>query len=158
MTDKIALNRATAQARKQKRESRKKSWIDYISSINSETPHSKHWAKIQKISGRYRRHRAICLEENNRILTEKLEVANTLANNFSETSSSNFYSDSFNEFRHCKEQQPLNFSSINNEPYNRRISQQEFTQALKGATDKSPGEDKITYSMIRNLSVSSVQF
>ena len=156
--DKIALNRASAMARRTKRKSSTQSWVDYISSINSETPHSKHWAKIQKIAGKYRGHKAICLEENNQLITDTQEVADTLANHFSEISSSNFYPTRFNDLRIRKESQPINFSSLNNEPYNQRISKQELTQALKNATDKAPGEDGIVYSMIRNLSQSAQKF
>ena len=48
LTDKIALNRASAVARRTKRTSRKQNWQDYVSSVNSETPIPKIWKKNPK--------------------------------------------------------------------------------------------------------------
>ena len=156
--DKIALNRATAEARKVKRAARKESWKRYLSSINSDTPINKHWAKISKIKGKYKGHKAVCLMENNQTITNQAHVANILANHFSETSSSSFYSDQFNSRRERTEHNEIDFTTSQDLCYNLPITKQEFSQALRKCQNKAPGNDNICYLMIANLSQSAQLF
>ena len=158
LIDKIALNKATAKARKLKRISRKQSWSDYAGSINSDMPINKHWIKISKIKGKYRGHKAICLIENNTPITDQVQVANTFASHFSSISSNNFYSDRFNATREQAENIPLDFNTTKHFDYNNEISKEEFHAALGRCQDKAPGEDQISYSMISNLSQSAQMF
>ena len=155
IADKTALNKATAIARRTKRQARKESWKHYVSSINAETPITKHWIKINKIKGKYRGHRAICLSDNNTIITNQNEVANILANHFSQTSSNSYYSDGFNRIREQAEQTEINFMTTEKLEYNDPITRKELESALQKCQDKAPGEDKIQYSMLKNMSESA---
>ena len=157
IADKTALNRATAIARKTKREARRDCWKHYISTINADTPISKHWIKINKIKGKYRGHRAICISENNSTTTNQTEVANILANHFSETSSNSYYSDTFNRLREQAEQTEINFLTTEKLDYNDPITKSELEDALQKCQNKAPGEDRIHYSMVKNLSQSAKQ-
>ena len=51
--NKVALNRARAEARKAQRQARKQCWIDYINTINSKTPLNNIFKMMKKMKGRY---------------------------------------------------------------------------------------------------------
>ena len=158
LVDKIALNRATAISKKTMKTCRREGWRKYVSSINSDTPINKIWKKIKKISGKYRSHSAISLKQNNNVITEPTNVSNILADHYSNTSSNSFYSSEFNVFRERAESKSLNFYSQNDEPYNSSISLIELKSALQKTSDTAPGEDGISYAMLRNLSESGLSF
>ena len=152
--DKIALNRASAIARRQQRKSRKECWQNYISSINSDTPINKIFKNAQKVAGKYNGHRAIALEDNGSMVTDHVEVANLLGSHFSNISSNSNYDENFNRLRLIAENTPINFISNNQEEHNTRITMTELECSLKKCSDTAPGEDEITYQMLKNLSES----
>ena len=111
LVDKIALNRASAIARKVKKLSRRDSWKDFVSSINSETPMGKIWKKVSKISKKYSGNGVPCIENQGTIIMDEKVVGDLLGSHLSNVSSNNFYSNEFNTKRESKEKIPLRFNS-----------------------------------------------
>ena len=155
--DKIALNRATAIARKTQRTARRDSWKIYVSSINKKTPILKIFKKVRKISGKYNGQKATALEDNGLWISDQQEVSNIMGEHFAEISSPRFYTDEFNNLRIRAEQTDLNFTSPNNESYNQQITKAELTCALQTCGNTAPGEDEICYPMLKNLSESATK-
>ena len=138
---------ARAKARRYVRLSKKTSWRNCISRLNSQASVKSVWNRIRKImekeSSNYIHH----LSANDRDVTSHRDIANALADNFSHNSSSGFSTDVFASV-HCKaEKQNIKFSSENAEVYNRPFSLEELQAALHKARDTSAGPDEIHYQL-----------
>lgn len=156
--DKIIFQRARARSQYFIRKIKKESWKQYISSINIKTPMSKVWTKIRKMTGRYPPNHPPCISMGNRTISDRPTVSRLLAEHYSSVSSSENYSANFNRSRVRQELLPLNFHPTNNEPYNEPITMGELIGALRTYQDSAPGEDLITYSMIKHLHPTSQNF
>ena len=89
-------------------------------------------------------------------MTSKKDIANTLADYFSENSSSENYSAKFRKIKDQQEKQKLKFTSDNSESYNSKFSITELTDALSKAHDSSPGPDDIHYQLLKHLPSSTL--
>ena len=79
-------------ARKVIKESKRKSWHEYVSKLNVKTPAKKVWEMIRKISGKQSNTIIHHLENNDGTkITERVDIANRLAQEISKNSSSNNY-------------------------------------------------------------------
>ena len=88
--------------------SKKTSWRNYISKLNSQASVKSVWNRIQKIKGKESTNSIHHLSVNDRDVTSYRDIANTLADNFSHNSSS-----AFSTVRCKAEKQNINFSSEN---------------------------------------------
>ena len=148
---KIAYNRAKATLTYHCRKEKKKSWEEYLSSINQDTTLNDVWTKVQRISGKFKGHpNPILTDENGRIATEEETVANILAKSFADISSENNYTNEFNRHRKSVERQPINFNTREPKEYNTPFSKTEFEAALTDTTNSSPGHDEIDFLMIKH--------
>ena len=109
----------------------------------------------RKIQGKGKSASVNHLKKNNTHVTSKKDIANTLADNFSEKSSSENYSAKFRKIKDQQEKQKLKFTSDNTENYNSKFSLTELTDALSKAHDSSPGPDDIHYQLLKHLPSSS---
>ena len=155
-TNKTIYQRAMAKKRKYFKKVKKESWIFYINGINSKTPSRLIWRKIRKLSGKYIPSPAPCLKINGNLISKPEEVAEKLANHFSDVSSSKNYSNHFQNIRNAKIS--LNLSSNNNEAYNAQFTLRELKEALESWDSTSPGEDNILYNMLKHLPESAKSF
>jgi len=98
------------------------SWHTYVlSKINSKTPIKNVWSMIpmiHKISSKPTGTKIPHLHVNNNEVTDIPDIANSLAQTFSDNSSSKQYSTKFQSFSHQAENNPLNFKSNNTKTYN----------------------------------------
>ena len=145
-----------AKARRTIRDSKRKSWKQYVSKLNSRTSIKKVWDMVRKIKGKGKSASVNHLKKNNTHVTSKKDIANTLADNFSEKSSSENYSAKFRKIKDQQEKQKLKFTSDNTESYNSKFSLTELTDALSKAHDSSPGPDDIHYQLLKHLPSSSL--
>ena len=83
--------------------------------------------------------------------TSHRDIANTLADNFSNNISSAFSTDAFTYVRCKAEKQNINFSSENAEVYNRPFSLEELQDALRRAHGISAGPDEIHYQLLKHI-------
>jgi hypothetical protein len=77
--DKIELNRSSALARYAKRKYSKLHWIQFVSSLNTDTPMTKIWQRINKIRGTNYSVKPPSLLINGNIEIDPETVANELA-------------------------------------------------------------------------------
>ena len=111
---------------------------------------------VRKIQGKGKSASVNHLKKNNTHVTSKKDIADTLADNFSEKSSSENYSAKFRKIKDQQEKQKLKFTSDNTESYNSKFSFSELTDALSKAHDSSPGPDDIHYQLLKHLPSSSL--
>ena len=142
---------ARAKARRNVRLSKKTSWRNYISKLNSQASVKSVWNRIRKIKGKVSTNYIHHLSVNNRDVTSHRDIANALADNVSHHSSSAFSTDVFTSVRCKAEKQNINVSSENVEVYNRPFSLEELQDALRRAHDTSAGPDEIHYQLLKHL-------
>ena len=135
---------------------KKESWQKYISGITADTPTSKVWKRIRKISKKYPTTHPPCLKIGGNIISDQKEVSEAMAEHYARISSSESYSQEFND-RRTQLETELDFETNITEDYNSPILINELEVALKNVRDSAPGEDLVTYSMIRNLHDSALR-
>jgi hypothetical protein len=148
----IEWKRARAKFKFISKKSKKESWIKLTTTLNQNTPTSKIYQIIRKIKGN--KERVInMLSENDTIFSTKQEIANKLGQTFSNISSTNNYSATFQQYRTIKELEYLDFTPNINEtyPYNEEFSIEELQYALDKTRNTSPGPDGIIINMIKKL-------
>ena len=150
MVDRINYKRARAKAQFYMNKIKRESWQQYISKITVDTPISKVWRRIRKISRRYPASHPPCLRIGDTILSDPDEVCEALAEHYSRVSSTGSYTEEFNR-RRVNMERDLNFDITLEEDYNAPIQMNEIMTALNSTKDAAPGEDLITYSMLKNL-------
>ena len=106
---------------------------------------------INRIKGRSNTSTIKHLTVNNNIITDKAEIANALAEQMSYNSSSELCSDNFLKHKLLSEKKKINFSSSNDEYYNREFSHEELKSSLNRAHDTAEGPDKIHYQLLKHL-------
>ena len=158
IADKVTYSRARAKARYIKRQARRLSWQQYVTSINSNTSSTKVWKRINKIRGKYPARNAICILNAGRIEMEQQRVADLMAEHYHAISSNDGYSPEFQNVKERKERLALNFVTNEEKEYNEEITVAEYKAALAQCKDTAPGLDKICYQMLRHLNDSAVEF
>ena len=148
MADKISYKRARAIAQYLKSETRKKLWKECVSTINITTPISKIWARIGKMSGKYKPHTTPCLTRGNNLMTDPLQVENMLATHFESVSSGTNYSPNLLQAEAGAKSHQLDFSTDNAQPYNSSIIMKEVVGTLNQYRRTAAGEDGISYQML----------
>ena len=84
-------------------------------------------------------------------LTERVDIANKLAQEISKNPSSNNYHTRFQKYQVNAEKEHLDFDTDNSENYNVQISIRELWDALKKSHDTATGPDEIHYQLLKNL-------
>ena len=84
-----------AKARRTIKHKKKTSWRQFVSSINNRTPMNKIWNMINRIKGRANSSTVKHLVVDNNTITDKCDIANTLAEQLAYNSSSGHCSDKF---------------------------------------------------------------
>jgi len=158
LSDKITYSRARAIAKNTLLKAKRTSWQQYINSLNVNTPMSKIWKRIRKIRGTYQNIKQPYLIKDNSHITDKNDVAELLASHYERISSSNSYSNNFRRIQQREEQTPINFSTNEEIPYNSPITILELKRMLSISGNSSPGEDKLSYNMIRKSHPSCQHF
>ena len=131
--------------------SKRKSWKTYVSSLNSHTPINKVWNAIRRIKGKGSGKKYQHLKIGNKIITDKKDISNTIANTISKNSSKDNVSQKFTLHKRLEEQKPLDFTSENNECYNEPFTYDEILQSLEKSHDTAVGPDQIHYQLIKHL-------
>ena len=140
-----------AKARRTIKSKKRSSWKQFVSSINNRTPMNKIWNMINRIKGRTHSSSVKHLSVNTDIITDKSDIANTLANQIAHNSSSGNCSPNFLKHKHLSEKRKINFTSCNDEYYNRTFSEEELKTSLNRAHDTAEGPDKIHYQLLKHL-------
>ena len=94
---------------------------------------NKIWNMINRIKGRKNSATVKHLSVDNNVITEKLDIANTLAEQLAYNSSSDQCSDEFLKHKRSDEKKKINFTSSNDEFYNKEFSLDELKLSLNRA-------------------------
>jgi len=148
VADKISYQRARAIARRAQKKARLDSWRKYTSSLNTRTPMSKVWKRFQKMRGKYTEYRTPFLIENDIPVTDPREVTALLANHYATVSSNESYPAQFRQYQERTEKR-LNFTTNQSYSYNSRFTLLELQTALSRSRNTAPGEDKISYQLLK---------
>ena len=147
--DLISFKRQTAIARRVKVLARRESWQAYVSTINRSTPMSKIWGRLRKMTGKFSSHQPPTLTVGTNTTSDPSEVAEYLADHYARVSNAQSYDREFLDVKNRAEQQQLDFTTVHNLSYNEPISKLEVVGAIRSSKRTAPGEDEITYDMLR---------
>ena len=142
---------ARAKARRTIKQSKRASWRQYVSKLNSRSSVKKTWEMIRKINGKFNANSVSHLDTDNGNFTSKQDIAHVLAETFAKKSSSENYSSTFRKYQTVKEKSKLNFKSSNMEHYNKEFTIKELKKALKKCHDTAVGSDDIYYQFLKHL-------
>jgi exonuclease III/ribonuclease HI len=154
----VAFKKLRAKARLTCRQAQQTSWRNYVSTITAQTPSSRVFDKIRKISGKLNFKPIAGLLCNGVLATSQQEIADALGAQFSRVSSSANYTAAFKGVKQSAERKVLDFRASSQLNYNLPFSEWELESALKAAKDTSPGLDLIHYQMIKHLSSDSKSY
>ena len=102
-----------AKTRRTIKSTKRESWQSFVSKINSRTSIKKVWTMVRKITGKPSANPIRHLKVNNVEVSDIPDIANTIAQTFSNNSSPENYSNKFQSFRLQAENQHLKFKSSN---------------------------------------------
>jgi len=127
-----------------------KSWPSFVSKINSYTSIKKVWTMVHKITVKPSTCPIRHLKVTNVGVSDFPDIANTIAQTFSNNSSSENHISKFQSFRRQAENQQLKFKSSNYENYNNPFLD-ELTDAISKPYDTAVGPDGVHYQMLKHL-------
>ena len=113
---------------------------------------------IQKITGQNNNTPTKHLTHNNLKITDEKDIANHLAETFSQNSSTKYQSKSFQIIKTKAEKVKIKFQSKNTETYNQPFSIAELKESLNKAHNTAVGPDKIHYQFLKELPEPSKNF
>ena len=148
-----------AGARRTIKATRRKSWQNFVSTINCKTQSRRIWNMIRSISGKATSSPIYHLKTNNGKAETKEDITEALADTFEMQSSSNNHSRDFIKVKEQAEKEKLNFKSPNNnnERYNKHFTMKELKKSIKQAKNSSAGADNIHYEILRHLTKSALE-
>ena len=94
-------------------------------------------------------------DDNGTLITDRVEIANTLGAAIEKSSSSNSYSKEFQFIKAQKEKQKINFKANRNLRYN-KFTMRDLKRSLKKSNNSSPGPDKIHYEILSHLPIETL--
>ena len=95
-------------------------------------------------------------DANGTLITDRVEIANTLGAAIEKSSSSNNYSKEFQSIKALKEKQKINFKTNKNLRYNKKFTMRDLKRSLKKSNNSSPGPDQIIYEILRHLPIETL--
>jgi hypothetical protein len=117
----LAFSRLKAQAKYIVKQSKRSSWKDYVSTINSKTAPSTVWKKIKSISGRSTS--AIpAIDVNGKVVTSLARVVDSFGKHFASVFSNDQYGENFLRDKVRSDRQELLFNSDNTELDNKPLN------------------------------------
>ena len=91
-------------------------------------------------------------DENGTLITDRVQIANTLGAAIEKSSSSGNYSKEFQSIKAKAEKTKISFKTNNkNLRYNKKFTMRDLKRSLKKSNNSSPGPDQIHYEILRHL-------
>ena len=147
----IDYKKARAAARRVIREAKRKSWRDFVSTINRDTPTAEIWNAIKRINGKSCS-RPLYLRVGGILIDDPEVIAEELAKYFASVSADTNFPDVFLEGR-AEREVDIDFSDGAVHAYNAPFSMSEFLYVLGKVRGSSAGPDGIRYEMVQHLSL-----
>ena len=150
LISKIEWHRARAKARQTFRWNKKLSWIQFMESINENTPSKEVWRKIGILINKYNSQSVTSLKSGNEIIDDPKSIADKIGDAFAKVSSEASCSPKFLKFKR-QNSKVVNFLTKIDYIYNSPITICELEAALVECNDSAPGPDEIHNRMLKNL-------
>ena len=125
--------------------------------INETTPTRKIWKNIERIRGKRKTNRVSSILKNGQVIDEGKEIANAIAENYSDISKGKISPPNFKKVRK-KNEKRIDFTGRSYKVYNTGITMSELKTVLTKAKESAPGADDIPYILVKNLSEGSLQY
>ena len=146
-----------ARTKKVFKQKKRDSWKNYVSSVNVNTPSKKVWNMIRKITGKNVASPMHHIkDENGTLITDRVQIANTLGAAIEKSSSSENYSKKFQSIKAQKEKRHINFKTNKKLRYNKKFTRRDLKRSLKKSNNSSPGPDQIHYEILRHLPIETL--
>lgn len=145
------FKQARMKARKVIEEEKSRSWQEYVSTINEDTPPSEMWRKIRSISGKRSSTRTWSVKVGDRQTSDSKEIAEHLAEFFEQSSSDSSYPDDFRTRKTRVERRPFSFPGDRGANYLQTFSKDELLTQLNDLSGSSPGPDGVHNTMLQHL-------
>ena len=145
----IEFKRTRALARKIIKNAKKNAWKEFISKINKDTSVKEIFQYIKRIKGKNSA-RPICLLINGNIIDDPKEIADNIAEHFSNVSDDQNYTPAY-RVNKIQNEHPINFDSNTQFEYNEPFTMAELKYVLGSVKGTSAGPDGIRYEMIKNI-------
>lgn len=154
----ISFKRARAKAKYIYKNKRRSSWQEYLTSINTNTPVRSVWNKVKSIRGNRVFEKPV-IRVGNDILTDPMDVADSLALHYSRQMSTVLYSPRFVMRKNkAEEEDELDFETRQEpEEYNHPFTEWEISDAIRTLKKSAPGPDNIHNLMIVHLPKTAVK-
>ena len=94
-------------------------------------------------------------DENGSLITDRVQIANTLGAAIEKSSSSENNSKEFQSIKAQKEKQKINFKTNRNLRYDKFVMR-DLKRSLKKSNNSSPGPDQIHYEILRHLPIETL--
>ena len=91
------------------------------------------------------------LRDSDRTYTTIPEIAEKLAQTFSQISSNDNYTDKFSRYERDVEQESISFNGHNAESYNKPFSLGELKYSMSRTKNTAPGCDEVHYQMLKEM-------
>ena len=128
----ILCEQIQARTKKLFKQKKRDSWKNYVSSVNVNTHSKKVCDMTRKITGKNVASPMHHLkDENGTLITDRVEIANTLGAAIEKSSSSNNYAKEFQSIKARKEKQKINFKTNKNLRYNKKFTMRDLKRSLK---------------------------
>lgn len=137
---------------KMKKDKKSKSFEKFISDIKHDTPPSEVWKKIKAIKG-YNISDSGPLDQHGELIVDPKSKATVIAEHLKLISSSLGRRKILPDF----DQVFHSASECNTDEYNQELTLEELISALDEAKDSSPGEDEISYKLLKSLDVNNLR-
>ncbi|KAG5876551.1 hypothetical protein JTB14_021457 [Gonioctena quinquepunctata] len=152
----IAFKKARAKSRRLIRESKKRTWEEYVSTITLDTPAAEVWNKIRSILEKEFTEASPILEVNGQVIVNNGDIAEALTAYFESLSGSQNYEPEFLQHKATVEID-IDFGDDNLANYNVPFTITELENALTEVKNTAPGEDEIVYEFLKQLTPSAKQ-
>ena len=150
--NRIRWSRARALHKNSVKKKKEEDWSRYISQLDDSTPVSEIYNRVRKLKGLPPKTIPIICSNTtpHQFFSTPIEISEAIADAFTQVSSDHNYSTEFLTMKREKERNLPDFGTSNSE-YNRPFSMDEFECAIGKTKETTPGEDSVTYKMIKNL-------
>lgn len=152
----ILYKKENALFRREMKKHKKISYENFTSSINKNSSVSDIWSKIRRLSNNNVNKQILAIENNNQIITDPSLIADSFANKWSEYSFDSNFSPEYNQSKTMSLNiQPNKRTNVNALYIEKDISIAELMFCLAKVKGSTPGFDRVSYKMIKEISIQS---